>query len=72
MPIPYAARYVKCPFYRGNDSNSIVCEGLNKGNTIHIVYKSKAEKKNHMDRHCDSIEGCCHCRVYQMLYKKYE
>jgi hypothetical protein len=64
---PWNARFVKCPFYRFDNENRIVCEGLAEKNTINLVYESQADKKDYMRRRCNSIEGCRFCLIYRML-----
>lgn len=72
MSTPYAAKFVKCPFYSTNNQNKIVCEGLCEGNTINLVFESQPERKEYMKSRCYSIEGCRTCPIYQMLDKLYE
>lgn len=66
------AKFVKCPFYRTNNSNKIVCEGLSKGNTINLVYESQVERAKYMKEVCYDILGCRDCPIYMMLMQKYE
>lgn len=66
------AKFVKCPFYRTNNTNKIVCEGLAKGNTINLVYESQADRAKYMKEVCYDILGCRDCPIYILLMKKYE
>ena len=72
MPTPYAAKFVKCPFYHNLDANRIVCEGICKGNTINLVFELPEEKKKYMDEYCNSILGCRDCLIHITLDQKYE
>ena len=67
-----AAKYVKCPYYRKHDAIRIVCEGIRKGNTIHLVYETKEERRRYMKESCNSILGCRDCPVHMMLDQMYE
>ena len=65
----WIATYVKCPFWKGTDRRTIVCEGLNKGELIHRVMPV-ARKQGEMEEFCcDHYENC---RIYKMLYAGYE
>ena len=66
------AKFVKCPFYRTNNTNKIVCEGLTEGNTINLVYESQVERAKYMKEVCYDILGCRDCPIYIMLMSKYE
>ena len=68
----WEAKYVKCPFYHGNNANKIVCEGLAKGNTINLVYESQTDRKEYMNNKCKSIEKCRTCPIYKILDKLHE
>lgn len=71
MPTPYAAKFVKCPFYHSNSSNKIVCEGLSNINTINLVFESGVDCGNYMESVCYDIEICRECPIHIMLEKKY-
>jgi hypothetical protein len=68
----WEGKFVKCPFYRTNDTNRIVCEGLADKNTINLVYESQTDRKDYMRAKCNDIEGCRTCHIYRLLYKLYE
>ena len=67
------AKFVKCPFYRTNNTNKIVCEGLTEGNTINLVYESQTDRAKYMKEVCYDVLGCRDCPIYIMLMQtKYE
>lgn len=67
------AKFVKCPFYRTNDTNKIVCEGLAEGSTIHLSYQSQTDRAKYMKDVCYDVLGCRDCPIYIMLMQtKYE
>ena len=72
MPLPYGAKFVKCPFYHRHDSNRIICEGLAKGNTINLVYESHIDRAEYLNAVCCDILACRDCPVHMMLMQKYE
>jgi hypothetical protein len=61
---------IKCPFFRYYDDHSVACEGVVKNSTVRLSFNSPDKRKRYMRDNC--IE--CHegCRVYKMLYGKYE
>ena len=72
MPTPYAAKFVKCPFYRNHDANRIVCEGLKDGNTINLVYESHTDRVEYLQAVCCDILSSRDCPIHMMLQQKYE
>ena len=72
MPVKWEDKYVKCPFYRKTDTNRIVCEGLQEGNTINLAYESRGDKKQYMSERCNSIEGCRLCPIHELLERMYD
>ena len=66
------AKFVKCPFYRTNNTNKIVCEGLAEGNTINLVYESQVDRAKYMKEVGYDLLGCRDCPIYIMLMGKYE
>ena len=68
----YVSKYVVCPFYRRNDTNRICCEGVDKTNTINLVFESK-EKTLEYERHfCNDILAHKDCLICRMLIDKWE
>lgn len=68
----YESRYVVCPFYRRNDNNRICCEGVDKTNTLNIVFGSQPDLHKYVLRYCNDIDGHKRCLLCQMLTKKWE
>lgn len=67
----YISKYVVCPFYRRHDDNRICCEGTDDDNTINIVFNDTKKQKEYGIQHCNDMEGCKDCMIYQMLDLKY-
>jgi hypothetical protein len=72
MPLSYQSKFVKCPFYHKHDTNRIVCEGLEAGNTINLCYENPHHRAAYMKAVCYDILCCRDCPVYIMLVSKYE
>ena len=68
----YQSKYVVCPFYRRNDTNRICCEGVDKTNTINLVFESKEEVLKYQREFCNDILQHRDCRVCRMLTEKWE
>ena len=67
----YEAKLVKCPFYKRNDNNKVMCEGLSNKNLIHLVFSDPANKRNYMQEHCYSVQACQSCLIHKALCEKW-
>lgn len=60
---------VQCPFWHGVTDRAIVCEGLERGESIRRQFRSREKMKERM---CDL---CCNeykkCRIFSMLEQGY-
>lgn len=70
--IKWDTKLVECPFFRKHDSNRIVCEGLSKVNTLHLVFGSSTDKKLYMKDRCNDMYRCRQCPIHSLLQRKYE
>lgn len=62
--------YVKCPYYRKDDRQRIVCEGLGAGNSIQMVFDNQSYMKSYEKAYCKRCwKDCC---IAQMLNKKWD
>jgi len=68
----YKDRDIACPFWRGEEENSISCEGLEPGMKTVCCFASKERKAGYAMRRCKNIHGYKLCRVAQALIRKYE
>ena len=59
----------RCPFYRSEDDLRVVCEGPARGSSLHVVLRSKEQKKRYTDKYCCDDYG--RCAVAQSLFTKY-
>lgn len=65
------SRKVKCPFYLKHDGAKIVCEGVSKGNTLHLAFQDEKERAKYMLSRCNKIEACQSCLIHKILYEKW-
>lgn len=68
----YVSKYVVCPFYRRNDTNRICCEGVDKTNTINIVFECKEKALEYQRHFCNDIVNHRKCWLCRMLNAKWE
>ena len=68
----YAAKFVKCPFYKRNDNNRIICEGVSKKNKLHLVFEDPISKSRYMKDHCNGIQTCQSCLIHKVMSEKWE
>lgn len=63
----YISKYVVCPFYRRNDTNRICCDGVDRTNTINLVFEHKEEVLKYQREYCNDIlahNDCWICRMH--------
>jgi hypothetical protein len=58
-----------CPFYRSEDGYRVVCEGVVKASSIHVVFPSSTKKQEYCKKYCCGDYNAC--RVSTVLYAKY-
>ena len=61
---------IRCPFYKYYDDHNIACEGVVGNSTVRLSFGEPDKRKRYMRDYC--IECYAKCRVYKMLYSKYE
>lgn len=71
MPTRWIDKFVKCPFYKREDNNRIVCEGISEKSTISLSYEHHDDKVQYMRTRCESIEGCRRCPIHSLLERRY-
>ena len=59
MPESYNAANVKCPFYRKDKPNYIVCEGIQDNTRINFWFASNKSRVDFMKKHCFKIKNQC-------------
>ena len=63
---------IKCPFFNGDTSTSIVCEGCHKYSSVRQTFANGAVKREWNERYCFGLKSYEQCPVYLMAMKKYE
>ena len=59
-----------CPFYIGEAKQKIFCEGVRRGNTLHLTFGNFTECEKYKTANCR--RSYKNCRVSRMLFEKYE
>lgn len=66
----YASKNAKCPFYNSDkNKQTISCEGVETGTTIHVAFDTVAHLKQYKKAYCNS--RYMGCRIAVMLNDKY-
>lgn len=68
----WAARDVKCPFFRGLSEQQMSCEGVSDSSMIRLDFKGREGRREHQGHYCNSIKNYDKCPIAQMLMGKYE
>lgn len=68
----YVSKYVVCPFYSQEEPLKLHCEGYCKGNSIILVFNSKAILNQHKNLYCTELNGYDKCPIYPVVMKQYE
>ena len=68
----WAARDVKCPFFRSLTDHQLSCEGIDDNSVVRVDFKGKEGRRNHQECFCNSVINYKNCLIAQMLKGKYE
>ena len=68
-PVHYCK--IKCPFFVGDNFNSICCEGTLKNSLIRQSFESKNPRIEWEKKYCYGIEEAKSCPIYSLAYSKY-
>lgn len=71
MPNLSSAANCVCPFYMGETSKSISCEGMIDGTKARSVFETQKEKKIHMETRCYSHRYAKRCWLAAALEGKW-
>lgn len=67
----YADAYAVCPFYIRTTNNRIHCEGLQKRNTINLVFEDIKKQYEYLRIYCCSLANYGRCPICEILNRKY-
>lgn len=62
---------IVCPFYRCSDPYHISCEGVTEDSSIKVTFGLPDKTNMYKDCFCRNIDGYTHCKVAEMLTRKY-
>lgn len=62
--------YAKCPYYRREERQKILCEGVQDGTSIHLVFGSVPSMKGYTKCFCKGDYN--RCLLAKMLNGKYD
>lgn len=66
----YISPYAQCPFYKSEERQKIMCEGVDDNSTIHLAFCDPSKKTSYRKRTCcDKYDRCV---IAQALGRKYE
>lgn len=68
----YESKYVVCPFYHGEKSLILYCEGINEDTTLMYAFLRGADMRGYKVKYCCSMEDHKKCPLAKILYEKYE
>lgn len=66
----YESTGAKCPFYSGESSIRIICEGVQKNSNVHVIFGTSEQRKKYSLAYCQ--ENYKKCVQYQGLMCKYK
>ena len=70
MGTSYISADVKCPYYKDDKGQKLICEGIDRGCNTHFQYETTKQKLKRMEKHCTKDYN--QCELYQILEKKYK
>jgi hypothetical protein len=67
MPTSRGDEFIKCPYYRKNDSNRICCEGPKEKTGLNFTFEDSKKCREYMKVYCKNIHNYKKCMVCYML-----
>ncbi len=65
----YTTNKAICPFYKHESRQMIYCEGIKKGNVLHLAFDNPANCLEHKKKYCRC--NYSQCSLHSMLDRKY-
>lgn len=66
----HVRREAMCPYYRREEQRRLFCEGPEEGVELQLIFARPRAFVNHLRRYC--CRDWDHCRVAEMLERKYD
>lgn len=64
---------VKCPYYKGEEKQKIVCEGVQDGAAMHLAFDTQDNLRKYKNQFCkESYLSCLWCRMLNLMKYDYE
>ena len=70
MSVHKDSKFVKCPFFKGHDTQKGLCEGVENGCTVYLAFVSRSNKDAYMHKRCNS--DFQKCQIYRINDLKYD
>lgn len=61
---------VRCPYYKGEESQVLFCEGVQRGTAIHLAFDENENLKGYKNSFCKRCYN--RCLIAEMLNRKYD
>ena len=55
----YESKYAVCPFYRGEESTAIFCEGPVERTSVKMIFPSRESKVEYRRTYCEAMSCWC-------------
>lgn len=66
----YVAKSTVCPFYKREDQQMIICDGISPNSSTHVAFGNASECLKYKQKYCR--DECTECEIYRMLEVVYE
>ena len=60
----------KCPYYNGEETQKIICEGVKEGSAIHLAFDTAQNRRGYKKCFCNKL--WCSCLIADMLNRKWD
>ena len=67
MPRHYESSAACCPYYNGEETLKLFCDGFEPGMTLHVKFQSERGARRHKARYCRSMNDWQACPLAQTI-----
>lgn len=67
----YVSKYAKCPYYKWHEENCICCEGTERSNGIHLIFRTESALRAYSKKYCNDMESYRKCLLCKMQDERY-
>ena len=61
---------VQCPYYQKDGKQAVHCEGVSRGNRLHLYFNGNSQRDKYKAKYCKN--GWKECCITKMLNLKYD